>query len=144
MKVRVMLARKGGHVVTAPPSTSVATLAHMLKTAGIGALIITSDGGGIEGLVSERDIVQGLVKEGPELLQMHASEIMTKWLKTCTPEDDIRDVMSKMTHSRIRHLPVVEHGKLCGIISIGDVVKNRLEDLELETNVLRDVAVERH
>ena len=88
-------------------------------------------------------LARGLAAHGQELSHMHASDLMTREVKTCALEDDIKLVMSRMTHGRIRHLPVVDGGKLCGIISIGDVVKNRLEELEMETSVLRDYAVAR-
>ncbi|HSR71225.1 MAG TPA: CBS domain-containing protein, partial [Kiloniellales bacterium] len=89
------------------------------------------------------DIVRGLVTHGAELLERHVEELMTHPVKTCHSGADIRDVMAEMTRSRIRHLPVVDDGRLRGIISIGDVVKNRLEELETETNVLRDYIVGR-
>ncbi len=87
--------------------------------------------------------MRGLVDHGHELLEMQVSELMTRAVKTCAPESHIKDVMVEMTRSRVRHLPVLDGGKLCGIISIGDVVKNRLDELETETNVLRDYIVAR-
>ena len=87
---------------------------------------------------SERDIVRGLTQHGTKLLAMPASELMTSPAVTCTPGESIRAVMARMTRYRVRHLPVVEGGKLCGIVSIGDLVKHRLDELELETNVLRE------
>jgi CBS domain-containing protein len=138
MNVHSMLSRKGNQVVTARPDTTVIAASQMLKSEQIGSIVISADGTQVLGIVSERDIVRGLVEYGADLLQMPVSEIMTRSVKTCVPDDDIQDVMSKMTVGRFRHLPVVENGRLCGIISIGDVVKNRLEDLEAETSVLRD------
>ena len=143
MKVQAMLAKKGGRVVTTRPNASISTVTHMLNVERIGALVVSSDGVRIDGVISERDIIRGLVAHGTELMQMHAADLMTREVRTCRPEDNVKDVMSKMTHSRVRHLPVLDDGKLCGMISIGDVVKNRLEDLELETSVLQDYAVGR-
>jgi CBS domain-containing protein len=138
MKVRMMLSTKGGKVVTARSDTTVETAIRMLKLEGIGALVVSDDGGKILGILSERDIVRALVEHGGDLMTMPVSKLMTRAVKTCAPDANIQEVMSEMTRSRIRHLPVVENGKLCGIISIGDVVKNRLEELETETTVLRD------
>ena len=143
MNVQTMLEKKGGKVVTAPPGMTILAISHLLNAERIGALIVSSDGERIEGIISERDVARGLAAHGQELPHMHARDLMTREVMTCGPEDDIKMVMSRMTHGRIRHLPVVAQGKLCGIISIGDVVKNRLEELEMETSVLRDYAVAR-
>jgi CBS domain-containing protein len=138
MKVRQMLSAKGGKVVTVRSDTTVETAIRMLKLEGIGALIVSDNGGKILGILSERDVVRALVDHGGGLMSMPVSKLMTRAVKTCTPDANIQEVMSEMTRSRIRHLPVVESGKLCGIISIGDVVKNRLDELETETTMLRD------
>ena len=143
MKVQVMLAQKGNKVATTRPDATIATAIRMLKLEGIGALVVSEDGTQVSGILSERDVVRGLVAHGEDLLQMHVSELMTSTVKTCGPDANIKDVMLEMTRSRSRHLPVVEDGKLAGIISIGDVVKNRLEELETETSVLRDYIVGR-
>ncbi len=143
MKVQAMLDAKGSKVATTRPHTTIATVIRMLKLEGIGALVVSDDGEALGGIISERDIVRGLVDHGNELLEMRVAELMTRAVKTCTPEASIKEVMAEMTRSRVRHLPVLEGGRLCGIISIGDVVKNRLEELETETNVLRDYVVGR-
>ncbi len=143
MKVKTMLSTKGSKVVTARSDTTVETAVRMLKLEGIGALVVSDDGSKILGILSERDVVRALVDHGGDLLTMPVSKLMTRTVKTCTPDANIQEVMSEMTRSRIRHLPVVEGGKLRGIISIGDVVKNRLEELETETTVLRDYIVGR-
>ena len=143
MKVQAMLAQKGTKVATTRPDATIATAIRILKLEGIGALVVSEDGTHVSGIISERDVVRGLVSHGEALLQMHVSELMTSTVKTCGPDANIKDVMLEMTRSRIRHLPVVEDGKLAGIISIGDVVKNRLEELETETSVLRDYIVGR-
>ena len=143
MKVESMLAAKGDKVVTARPDATVATVIRMLKLEGIGALVVSEDGEVILGIISERDVVRALVDHGGEVLKVRVAELMTRSVKTCTPDANIKDVMAEMTRSRVRHLPVVLDGKLSGIISIGDVVKNRLEELETETSVLRDYIVGR-
>ncbi len=138
MKVQAMLDAKGSEVATTRPYATVATVIGMLKLEGIGALVVTGPSGELTGIISERDIVRGLVDHGDELLKLPASKLMTQSVKTCSPGNSIKDVMAEMTRSRIRHLPVLDGGRLCGIISIGDVVKNRLDELEMETSVLRD------
>ena len=143
MDVNALLASKGASVSTIRPSATTADAIARLKEEGVGALVVSQDGERIEGILSERDIVRGLATTGESMLSMSVSELMTKPVKTCSRTDNIRDVMAQMTMSRIRHLPVEENGKLCGIISIGDVVKNRLEELETETSVLRDFIVGR-
>ncbi len=141
MKVQTMLDAKGSKVATTRPHATIATVIRMLKLEGIGALVVSDDGKALGGIISERDIVRGLVDHGHDLLEMQVSELMTRAVKTCTPESNIKDVMAEMTRSRVRHLPVLDGGKLCGIISNGDVVKNRLDELQTETNVLRDYIV---
>ena len=141
MKVKAMLAVKGSKVTTTRPYATIATVIRMMKLEGIGALVVSDDGETLSGILSERDIVLGLVDHGRELLEMRVDELMARAVKTTTLEANIKDVMAEMTRSRVRHLPVLDGGKLCGIVSIGDVVKNRLEELETETNVLRDYAI---
>jgi len=143
MKVEAMLAAKRDRVVTSRPQTPISTIVRMLKLEGIGAIVVSEDEEHIQGIISERDIVRALVDHGDRVLEMRVADLMTHTVKTCGPDDNIRDVMKAMTGSRIRHLPVVRGGKLCGIISIGDVVKNRLQELEMETSVLRDYAIGR-
>lgn len=138
-----MLAAKQDRVITSRPQTPISTIVRMLKLEGIGAIVVSEDGEHIQGILSERDIVRALVDHGGRVLEMRAADLMTHGVRTCTPEDNIKDVMAAMTGSRIRHLPVVRGGKICGVISIGDVVRNRLEELEMETSVLRDYAIGR-
>jgi CBS domain-containing protein len=144
MKVADILRVKGSTVVTVGPDTSITMALHRLKTGGIGALIVSTDGGRIDGIVSERDIVRGLADRGARLLECTVHDVMTKHVATCAPGDPLQHVMGEMTRRRVRHLPVVEGERLIGIISIGDVVKARLEELELETNVLREGYLARH
>jgi CBS domain-containing protein len=143
MKVAAMIALKGGKVATTRPDAPIATVIRILKLENIGALVVTVESGEIAGIISERDIVRALVERGGTLLETRVSELMTRTVKTTAPDANIKDVMAEMTRSRVRHLPVVEDGRLIGIISIGDVVKNRLEELETETSVLRDYIVGR-
>jgi len=143
MNVRDMLGQKGDKVATVRPDATIDTALHKLKLEGVGALVVSKDDQTVAGIISERDIVRGLPDHGAALLTMKVSELMTQSVKTCTPDDKIQDIMSEMTRSRFRHLPVIADGKMCGIVSIGDVVKNRLEELETETHVLRDYIVGR-
>ena len=138
-----MLAAKQDRVITSRPQTPISTIVRMLKLEGIGAIVVSEDGEHIQGILSERDIVRALVDHGGRVLEMRAADLMTHGVRTCAPEDNIKDVMAALTGGRIRHLPVVRGGKICGLISIGDVVKNRLEELEMETSVLRDYAIGR-
>ena len=139
MKVEGILKAKGRSVETARPDTPLLVVIHKLSTMGIGALVVSSDGERVDGVVSERDLVTALNRNGAALLGMRAGEVMSRNVPVCSPEDSVKHVMAEMTRTRHRHLPVVDAGRLCGIVSIGDVVKNRLEELELEASVLRDV-----
>ena len=141
MSIQSILDHKGSKVVTIAPDTRVGAAAHRLRLEHIGAIVITSEGLRIEGILSERDIVEGLTEHGAAVIDLPVSALMSRNVRTCKPDAEIRDVMRLMTLHRIRHVPVVENGVLRGIVSIGDVVKSRLEDMELETNVLRDYAV---
>ena len=143
MKIEAMLAEKGDRVATVRSDATIASVVRLLKLERIGALVVSDDGSAISGIISERDIVRGLAEHGEALLDMTVAEIMTSAVKTCRPDAKVTDVMTEMTRGRFRHMPVVEGGKLSGIISIGDVVKNRLEELETETHVLRDFIVGR-
>lgn len=143
MKVTSILKVKGSGATTTPPFTSIATAARLLRDAHIGALVVSDATGGVLGIITERDIVHGLADRGTALLDLPVSVVMTRTPATCTPDDDIQTVMSRMTRLRVRHLPVMLEGRLHGIVSIGDVVKHRLDELELETNVLRDAFLAR-
>jgi CBS domain-containing protein len=138
MKVSSILKAKGAHVETTRPDTTVYTVVWELKLKGIGALVLSEDGKAVLGLISERDIVRGLTEHGAKLLTLPVSEVMTPPVVTCAPEESITAVMARMTSHRVRHLPVLDGGRLCGIVSIGDIVKYRLDELELETNILRE------
>jgi len=137
MTVARIINDKGRNVVTALPDTSIAALATTLSEKRIGAVVIVEKGA-IRGIISERDVVRAIAKKGAGALATLVSEWMTERVKTCDPSDTINDVMQKMTSGRFRHLPVVEDGKLAGIISIGDVVKRRIEDVEREADQIRE------
>ena len=123
------------------PDSSITAVIQRMKLERIGAIVISADGERIDGIVSERDIVYGLADQHGDFLALKVSDVMTREVITCTPEDQIKQVMARMTHSRIRHVPVLDGGRLRGIVSIGDVVKNRLEEVELEATVLRDAYI---
>ena len=141
MKVASILKAKGDSVVTTPPDTTLSAVLWELRSKGIGALVVSQDGSTVLGLVSERDIVHAFAEHGSRLLGMRVSQVMTPPVVTCTREDTITKVMAQMTRYRVRHIPVVEGGTLRGIVSIGDVVKHRLDELELEANVLREAFI---
>jgi len=138
MSVASILKVKGSHVETVPPNTTLYTVVWTLRAKHIGAIVVSEDGSTVLGLVSERDIIRGLAEQGAKLLTLSVSEVMTFPVIPCTLGESITSVMTRMTSHRTRHLPVVEGGKLCGIVSIGDVVKYRLDELQLEANVLRE------
>lgn len=144
MKVSDILGTKGNAVTTIRPEAAVSTVVRRLKLEGIGALVVSEDSVQVVGIISERDIVRGLAEDGAELMEKRVLDLMTSPVKTCSLDANIKDIMGVMTRSRIRHLPVVEEGRLVGIISIGDVVKNRLEEVELEADVLRDAYIASH
>ncbi len=137
MTVARIISEKGRDVVTASPETSLAALAATLSEKRIGAIVIVEKGA-IRGIISERDVVRAIAKHGGDALVMRASEWMTARVTTCAPRDTINEVMQTMTSGRFRHLPVVEDGKLTGIVSIGDVVKRRIEDVEREADQIRE------
>jgi CBS domain-containing protein len=138
MKVDDILASKGRTVETISPDATVERAAQRLRSSHIGALVVTTEGRQIKGLVSERDIVYALARHGRTLFEMRVRDVMRQATPTCSPVDTIEHVMLEMTRSRMRHLPVVDHGELCGVVSIGDVVKNRLDETGREVTLLRD------
>jgi CBS domain-containing protein len=136
--VETILRQKGTDVATIEPDASIRRAADWLRVKNIGALVVTS-GEAVLGLISEREIVHGFSRYGETATSMPVKEIMRYGVITVSPDESVNRVMKLMTHHRVRHMVVLRGGKLAGIVSIGDVVKHRLEDLELETNVLRDV-----
>jgi CBS domain-containing protein len=138
MTVKAILAAKGGEVVTIDPTTNVAAAAKQMAERRIGALVVTGADRRVVGILSERDIVQALAERGAGALDLPLTEIMTRKVMTCVAGDTISSVMERMTQGKFRHLPVIDQGKLIGIVSIGDVVKHRLEEMEREQSALRD------
>jgi CBS domain-containing protein len=144
MKVESILRAKGSSVTTTTPDATIATIVRILKDKNIGALVVSEDSSTVLGLIAERDIVHGLCHYGARVLDLRVSDLMTRTVITCAPDDSLTRVMAQMTRYRVRQLPVVEAGKLQGIVSIGDVVKYRLDELEAEANILRDAFLARH
>ncbi len=137
MTVARVLAAKGRDVVTTTPSKKVAEAVAVLARRKIGALVVVDEGNRIVGIVSERDIVRLIATEAADALEQPVSAIMTKAVMTCGEGETIDSVMARMTRGRFRHLPVVGNGRLCGIVSIGDVVKARMEQVEREADEMR-------
>jgi CBS domain-containing protein len=138
MSIESILRRKGTDVATIAPEASIKRAADWLRAKNISALVVTSENA-VLGLISEREIVHALSRYGETAGSMLVKEIMQHGFSTVSPDESVNRVMNLMTHHRVRHMLVLRSGKLVGIVSIGDIVKHRLEDLELETNVLRDV-----
>lgn len=143
MSVESILRKKGADVATIAPDMSVKRAADWMRARNIGSLVVTS-GDAILGLISEREIVHAMSRHGETATTMPVSEIMRTGVVTTALTETVSHVMNLMTRHRARHMPVVHDGKLVGIISIGDVVKNRLDDLELENSVLRDAYIAAH
>jgi CBS domain-containing protein len=143
MNVESILERKGTEVATIVPEASIKRASDWLRARNVGALVVTNNDV-ILGIISERDIVRALSHYGEPVASMQVKDIMTHGLITASLEDDLTHLMRLMTRHRIRHMPVLHDGKLVGIVSIGDVVKHRLDDLELEASVLRDAYMASH
>ena len=141
MTVRDIIRSKGSEVVTVQPDMTVTDLVGLLRDKNIGSVLVSKDGKNVEGIVSERDVILELANKGAQVLASPVSDIMATKVIVCSVEDSTRHVMEMMTLKRIRHVPVFENDQLAGIVSIGDIVKNRLEESELEANVLRDIAI---
>jgi CBS domain-containing protein len=137
MRIADVLRNKGASVATITPETSVSGLLTELAVHNIGAMVVVSPDG-LEGIVSERDVVRKLHEHGAALLTRPVSEIMTTFVATCSPNDTVDHLSALMTNKRVRHIPVLENNRLVGIVSIGDVVKQRMEELETEQRQLQD------
>jgi CBS domain-containing protein len=138
MTVRAILEAKGSQVATVPADATIRVALDKLKIGNYGALVVSDDGETVQGIISERDIVRAMADHGNDLLTTPVARLMTRQVHTCRLSDKVKELMGVMTRHRIRHVPVVEDGRLCGLISIGDVVKTRVDELETETSVLRD------
>jgi len=136
MRIADVLRNKGASVATITPETSVSGLLTELSVHNIGAMVVVSPDG-LVGIVSERDIVRALHARGADILLQPVSEIMTATVATCAPADTVDSLTALMTTNRVRHVPVMEGGRLVGIVSIGDVVKNRMDELETEQKQLQ-------
>ena len=132
-----ILKHKGHDVVTVAPQHTVTWVVEVLAQNRIGAVPVVNEGGQLMGIISERDIIRGMSKHAEAVLTIPAHQLMTREVKTCTSEDQLVDIMEVMTLQRIRHLPVLESGELHGIVSIGDVVKQRLGEVQSEAEELR-------
>jgi CBS domain-containing protein len=136
-KVSSILKHKGHDVVTVAPQQTVAWVVKVLAQNRIGAVPVINDVGRIVGIISERDIIRGMSEHAGAVLTLPADQLMTREVKTCSAEDQLINLMEVMTRQRIRHLPVIQDGALHGIVSIGDVVKQRLEEVQSEAEDLR-------
>ena len=142
MSITTILNRKGANVTTVGADEPLTDAVALLTQEGIGALVVL-DGERIAGILSERDIVRRLAQEGSSALERRVAELMSRDVTTCPPDAAVDDVMATMTNHRIRHLPVVDEGRLVGIVSIGDVVKHRMDELEIETESLQEYVLGR-
>jgi len=137
MNVEQILRNKGNWVAIIRPDALVAEAVDVLRRERIGALVVSDDDKGIDDILSERDVVSALAEYGEDLPSRLVREIMTRTVVTCDPGDSVGALMAEMTNRRIRHFPVIADGRLVGIVSIGDLVKSRLDEVEFEANSLR-------
>ena len=138
MNVEHILARKGREVRTIAPGASLADALQRLREERIGALVVSGSGADLLGILSDRDILDAIADRGTDVLRESVGAVMTSKVFTCSREDRVSRIMALMTDRRIRHVPVVEDGRLCGMVSIGDVVKQRLDEIEGEAAALRE------
>jgi len=141
MTVSTILADKGREVVTIEPSASVADAARLLAEKRIGAALVLGADQRIAGILSERDIVRALAAHGAAALDESISQTMTRKVETCTIRETVTNIMERMTIGKFRHMPVVEQGRVVGIVSIGDIVKHRVQEMERESAAMRDYIV---
>jgi CBS domain-containing protein len=138
MNVKAILAAKGGDTVCVEPAADLAAATKLLSKHRIGAVVIRGAGEHLAGILSERDIVRALAKHGADALALPVSQVMTRDVETCSEDDTVASIMERMTAGKFRHMPVIVKGKLAGLISIGDVVKQRVEEIESESEAMRD------
>ncbi|HVJ76749.1 MAG TPA: CBS domain-containing protein [Hyphomicrobium sp.] len=141
MNIASILQTKGSDILTVRPSDTVQNAAMKLRLKGVGALVVSSDGLVLNGLITERAISDGVAVHGGAVSGLHVSDLMITGVSTCRPSDSIADVARLMTRRRIRHLPVMDGHSLVGIVSVGDILKYRLDEVLLEAHVLQDVAI---
>lgn len=137
MNVAAILRNKGTSIETIQPDVSMSQACARLTELDIGALVVSTDGRRVDGIISERDVIRHLARVGADMLDLPVADIMIREVVTCTSEDNIAHLMETMTELRIRHLPVVEDGVLTGLVSIGDVVKYRIRETEQEAEALK-------
>jgi CBS domain-containing protein len=128
----------GGDIVSIEPTANLAAAAKSLSAHRIGAVLIRGAGGRLAGILSERDIVRALSEHGADALALPVGQVMTREVTTCGEDDSVASIMERMTAGKFRHLPVIANGQLVGLISIGDVVKQRVEEIESESEAMRD------
>ena len=138
MTVSIILAAKGRDVASIEPNAPLSAAVALLAEKRIGALVVLGVDRRIVGILSERDIVRALAEHGAQTLDMPVSQVMTRRVSTCTEGETIPSIMERMTQGKFRHVPVVDQGRLAGIISIGDVVKHRLQQMESDSAAMRD------
>ena len=140
MNVKAILAAKkmGGDIISIEPTADLATAAKLLSKHRIGSVVILGAGERLVGILSERDIVRAVSEQGAGALALPVGQVMTRDVATCGEDDTVASIMERMTAGRFRHMPVVANGRLVGLISIGDVVKQRVEDIEGESEAMRD------
>jgi CBS domain-containing protein len=138
MKVKSILAAKGGGIICIEPSADLATAAKLLSKHRIGVVVIRGAGDRLAGILSERDIVRAVAEHGAAALTMPVGQVMTREVATCGEDDTCASIMEQMTQRKFRHLPVMNKGEMVGLISIGDVVKQRVVEIEQESEAMRD------
>jgi CBS domain-containing protein len=138
MTVKKILSRKGSDVVTIAPTASLSDAVKLLAARRIGAIVVTGPDNRVAGILSERDIVRVIAERGPEVLADNVGSVMTRKVTTCSQTDTIALIMERMTTGKFRHLPVIDQSRLVGVISIGDVVKSHVEEIEHESEALRE------
>lgn len=137
MIIANILKVKGRSVTTARPDDTVQEIADRLAHKKIGAIVIVGGGGSVIGIISERDLIRVIAQRGADALSMPVSEVMTREVVVCSEATSVDDIMEMMTNGRFRHLPVVEESRLVGIVSIGDIVKHHIAEVELEVSAMR-------
>jgi CBS domain-containing protein len=138
MNVKTILAAKGGDIISIEPAANLAAAADLLAARRIGVVVIRGAGGRLAGILSERDIVRALGTHGADALALPVGQVMTREVETCTADETVAEIMERMTAGKFRHMPVVSGDTMIGLISIGDVVKQRVLEIELETEAMRD------
>jgi CBS domain-containing protein len=138
MNVKAILAAKGGDIVSIEPTADLAAAVKLLSAHRIGAVVIRGAGGRLSGILSERDIMRAISEHSAAALTLPVSQVMTRNVATCGEDDSLASIMERMTEGKFRHMPVLDKGELIGLVSIGDVVKQRVGEIEQESEAMRD------